>query len=148
MFDLYDTAGQTFTKNILANHPVILALFSGAGGNFTLYRPGKAPVSVPPVPIVYQILKSVGHSTMALAEVVSPYLSSANDEGWIGPALAYRSRLQTALDGIDAASMPEDWRANNKTIVANNIAFIDECVAKKAISFAALQAFAEKAALG
>jgi len=53
MFDLYDAAGQTFTKNILANHPVILALFSGAGGNFTLYQPGKAPVSAPPVPIVY-----------------------------------------------------------------------------------------------
>lgn len=144
MFDLYDTAAQTFTKNILANHPVILALFSGAGGNFTLYQPGKAPVSAPPVPIVYQILKSVGHSTMALAEVVSPYLSSANDQGWVGPALAYRSRLQTALDGIDAASMPEDWRANNKTILTNNIAFVDECVEKKAISFAALQTFAQK----
>jgi uncharacterized protein YozE (UPF0346 family) len=38
----------------------------------------------------------------------------------------------------------EDWRANNKTILANNIAFIDECVAKKTISFAALQAFAQK----
>ena len=144
MFELYDTAAQTFKKNILDNHPVILALFSGAGGNFTLYQPGKAPVSAPPVPIVYQILKSVGHSTMALAEVVSPYLSSANDQAWVGPALAYRSRLQTALDGIDAASMPEDWRANDKTILANNIAFIDECVAKKAISFAALQAFAQK----
>jgi hypothetical protein len=144
MFDLYDTAGQTFTKNILANHPVILALFSGAGGNFTLYQPGKAPVTAPPVPIVYQLLKSVGHSTMALAEVVSPYLSSPNDQGWVGPALGFRSRLQTALDGIDAASMQADWRANSKTILANNIAFIDECVAKKAISFAALQAFAQK----
>src|SRR5713226_7274638 len=40
MFDLYDSAGQIFTKNILASHPVILALFSGSGGNFTLYRPG------------------------------------------------------------------------------------------------------------
>jgi len=86
----------------------LLALFSGAGGNFTLYQPGKAPVSAPPVPIVYQILKSVGHSTMALTEVVSPFLSSANDQGWVGPALAYRSRLQTALDGIDAASIPAD----------------------------------------
>jgi hypothetical protein len=146
MFDLYDTAGQTFTKNILANHPVILALFSGAGGNFTLYQPGKAPVSAPPVPIVYQILKSVGHSTMALAEVVSPYLTSAEDQGWVGPALAYRSRLQTALDGIDAASMPADWRANSKIILANNIAFVDDCLAKKAISFAALRTFAEKQA--
>ena len=45
---------------------------------------------------------------MALTEVVSPFLSSANDQGWVGPALAYRSRLQTALDGIDAASIPAD----------------------------------------
>ena len=81
---------------------------------------------------------------MALAEVVSPYLSSPDDQGWVSPALAYRSRLQSALDGLDAASMPADWVANNKTILTNNIAFVDECVAKKAISFAALQAFAQK----
>lgn len=144
MFELYDGAGQIFTKNILAKHPVILALFSGAGGTFTLYQPGKDPVTAPPVPIVYQLLKSVGHSTMALAEVVSPYVDSPNDLRWIGPALAYRSRLQSALDGIDAASMPADWRANSRAILANNIAFLDDSVAKKAISFAALQAFAEK----
>jgi len=44
MFDLYDSAGQIFTKNILANQPVILALFSGSGGTFTLYRPGQPPL--------------------------------------------------------------------------------------------------------
>src|SRR4051812_30751762 len=32
MFDLYEASGQIFVKNILANHPVILALFSGSGG--------------------------------------------------------------------------------------------------------------------
>lgn len=146
MFELYDTAGQSFTKNILANHPVILALFSGAGGNFTLYQPGKAPVTAPPVPIVYQLLKSVGHSTMALAEVVGPYLSSPEDQAWVGPILAFRTRLQSALDSLDAASMPADWRDNNRTILKANIAFIDDCVAKHAISFAVLQQFAQKQA--
>ena len=78
-------AAQIFKKNILAEHPVILGLFSGAGGRFILYRPGMAPLEAPSVPIVYQLLKSVGHSTMALAEVVVPYLNSPNDLTWRGP---------------------------------------------------------------
>ncbi|MFL9911393.1 hypothetical protein [Paraburkholderia sp. RL17-337-BIB-A] len=95
MFELYDAAGQTFTQNILATHPVILALFSGEGGNFTLYRPGQPPLQAPPVPIVYQVLKSVGHSTMALAEVVSAYLTSPQNPSWRGPILAVNTALTT-----------------------------------------------------
>ena len=72
MFGLYDAAGRVFQKNILAQHPVILGLFSGAGGRFILYRPEMAPLEAPSVPIVYQLLKSVGHSVMALSEVVAP----------------------------------------------------------------------------
>ena len=90
MFELYGDAGQIFRKNILAEHPVILGLFSGAGGRFILYRPGMAPLDAPSVPIVYQLLKSVGHSTMALAEVVVPYLNSPNDLTWRGSLAAYR----------------------------------------------------------
>ena len=44
MFGLYDAAGRVFQKNILAQHPVILGLFSGAGGRFILYRPGIPPL--------------------------------------------------------------------------------------------------------
>ena len=40
MFELYDDAAKIFQKNILSKHPVILGLFSGAGGRFILYRPG------------------------------------------------------------------------------------------------------------
>jgi hypothetical protein len=69
MFELYDDAAKIFQSNILSKHPVILGLFSGAGGKFILYRPGQPPLEAPPVPVVYQLLKSVGHSTMALAEV-------------------------------------------------------------------------------
>ena len=79
MFELYGDAAQIFKKNILAQHPVILGLFSGAGGRFILYRPGMPPLDAPSVPIVYQLMKSVGHSTMALGEVVVPYLNSPDD---------------------------------------------------------------------
>src|ERR1700730_11234368 len=70
MFQLYADAGAVFKKNFLAKHPLILALFSGAGGRLILYRPGLAPLEAVSVPRVYQMLKSVGHSTMALAEIV------------------------------------------------------------------------------
>ena len=82
MFELYDDAAEVFKANILRNHPLILGLFSGAGGRFILYRPGMAPLEAPSVPIVYQLLKSVGHSTMALTEVVTPYLDNAANQSW------------------------------------------------------------------
>ncbi len=144
MFDLYANAAAIFKKNILANHPVILALFSGAGGRFILYRPGMAPLEAPPVPIAYQLLKSVGHSTMALAEVVGPYLDNPADQGWLGSMLAYRSRMQSALSGIELTDMPADWRDNSRAILQTNLAFMDACIAKKSISFSALQVLAGK----
>lgn len=146
MFDLYDSAGQIFTTNILANHPVILALFSGSGGTFTLYRPGKPPLQAPSVPIVYQILKSVAHSTMALAEVVGPYLTSPEDQSWRSPILAFRNRMQSAVDSLDAVAMPADWRENSRNILKANLDFIDDCVAKRAISAATLEKFGRQQA--
>ena len=44
MFALYDNSLQIFQKNILAQHPLILGLFTGAGGRFILYRPGQPPL--------------------------------------------------------------------------------------------------------
>ena len=55
MFGIYDDAQAKFQKNFLAQHPVIMALFSNQGGKLTLYRPGKAPLEAPQVPIRYQI---------------------------------------------------------------------------------------------
>jgi len=144
MLDLYANAAAIFKQNILAHRPVILALFSGSGGRFILYRPGMAPLEAPAVPIAYQLLKSVAHSTMALAEVVGPYLDNPADRAWLGSMLAYRSRMQSALDGIELTDMQADWRNNSREILQNNLAFMDACIAKKSISFSALQAFAEK----
>jgi hypothetical protein len=146
MFELYGEAAKVFQKNILANHPVILGLFSGAGGRFILYRPGQPPLDAPPVPTVYQLMKSVAHSTMALAEVVGPYLDNPDDQSWRGPMLAFRNRMKSALDGLDLTPMQPDWRDNSRIILQNNIAFMDECLTKGVVSFAALKAFSEKQA--
>jgi hypothetical protein len=100
MFDLYSTTGAIFQRNILARHPVILGLFSGAGGRFILYRPGQPPLEAPPVPQVYQLMKSTGHSTMALTQVVEPYLENRSDQSWRASLMAYRGRtLITAGPG-------------------------------------------------
>jgi hypothetical protein len=144
MFELYGNAAQVFRKNILAKHPVILGLFSGAGGRFILFRPGMAPLEAPSVPIVYQLLKSVGHSTMALAEVVVPYLNSPNDLTWRGPVAAFRNRMQSALDGLDAVPIRDDWKPTSRSILQNNIAFMDDCLKNNVIAPEALQEFAKK----
>jgi hypothetical protein len=96
------------------------------------------------MPIVYQLLKSVGHSTMALAEVVVPYLDSPGDLSWRGSLAAYRNRMQSAFDGLDASPMRDDWRPNNRSILQNNIAFMDECLKNNVILADALQDFARR----
>src|SRR5437667_10155655 len=135
MFELYDDAARVLQANMLSKHPVILGLFSGAGGRFILYRPGQAPLEAPSVPIVYQLLKSIGHSTMALTQVVAPYLDNPGDQSWRGSMFAYRSRMKSALDGLDVTPMPPEWRDNNRILLANNLAFADDCLAKGTISF-------------
>ncbi|MCF8533496.1 MAG: hypothetical protein K9G48_10870 [Reyranella sp.] len=146
MFQLYDNAGRIFRRNILAKHPVILALFSGSGGRMILYRPGQPPVDAPSVPIVYQVLKSTGHITMAISAVVMPYLDDAADKSWQAPLLAYRTQMKTALDGLDAVPMQAEWKPAVRSILSNNMAYMDECLAKGVIAFADLQAFAKKQA--
>jgi hypothetical protein len=144
MFELYDDSGKIFRKNFMANHPLILGLFSGAGGRFILYRPGQPPLEAPSVPIVYQLMKSVGHATMVLSVMVTPYITSPNDTSWRGSVAAYRSRMQSALDTLDATPMRDDWKPTSRTILQNNIAFMDECLTKNVITLDALQAFATK----
>lgn len=144
MFDLYGAAGRIFRQNIMAAHPIILGLFSGAGGRFILYRPGLPPLEAPSVPVGYQLMKSVGHSTMALAEIVTPYLDNPANTEWRASLLAYRSRMQSAIDTLDQSDVPMEWRTTAHGVLAANVAFMDECAAKGAITTAALQAFANK----
>ena len=144
MFELYGDAAQIFQRNFLSQHPVILGLFTGAGGRFILYRPGQAPLEAPSVPIQYQLMKSVGHSTMALGEIVVPYINSPDDHSWRGSMASYRAQMQAALDTIDATALQDDWKPNSRTILQNNIDFMDECLKANKITPEAIAAFAKK----
>src|SRR5262245_1083533 len=141
MFGLYDGSARIVRSNILNQHPVILALFSGAGGRMILYRPGKAPVDAPSVPIVYQLLKSTGHSTMVLSVMAGPHVDKPTDQSWRSSFASFRGQLKTALDTLDQTGMQDDWRPVVREILTNNIAFVDDCLAKGVISFAALKTF-------
>lgn len=143
MFSLYETAGETFRNNILARHPVILALFSSSGGRMVLYRPGQPPVDAPSVPQVYQVMKSLGHSTMAISEVVLPYVGHPENKSWIASMRAYLTEMKSARDGIDSVDMPDGWRSNSRAILDNNIAFMEDCLDKGLITADAVQAFAK-----
>ena len=146
MFGLYEEAGRSFRKNLLAQHPVILGLFTGAGGRFILYKPGAAPVEAPSVPIVYQLMKSVGHATMVTAVMAGPHIDKPDDQSWRSSFGAFRARLQTAADSVDKAEIREDWRGDMRDIIATDIAFIDDCLKKGVISYAAVQEFSQKQA--
>ncbi len=147
MFTLYDRAANIYRRNILAKHPIILAMFTNEGGRLMLYRPGQAPIDAPKVPKVYQILKSTGHSTMAISQVVIPSVNNPADKRWIAPMAAYRTQMKTALDGLDASNdIQADWKPVVKEILATNLAYMDDCLAKGAVTLEPLQAFAKKQA--
>jgi hypothetical protein len=142
MFGLYDDALAKFQKNMMAQHPVILALFSNQGGRLILYRPGQPPLEAPPVPVTYQILKSVGHSALALFELAGSHLGTVADGSWVGPMRTFRAANQTALDSMADAQIEPDWRDNEAAVIKNNIAFMDAALKKGSYSFADLQKYA------
>ncbi len=115
MFELYDNAAKIFEKNILSKHPVILGLFSGGGGRFILYRPGMAPLEAPPVPLVYQLLKSVDHSTMALAQVAGPYLDNPADLSCLAKGTVWFAALQAfAKKQAPHLKLDVEWAAQTQ----------------------------------
>src|ERR1700757_3971030 len=137
MFQLYETSLTKFKQNMRDQVPIILALFTGQGGQMILYPPGQEPEVAPPVPIVYQLAKSVGHSTMAIYEIVSPYLSNAfANHLWRPPLEMYRTQNQTALNGLDALDISDDERSLLRTILQRNLAFMDGCLEKGGYSYA------------
>ncbi|MGF6886783.1 hypothetical protein ABIA39_005272 [Nocardia sp. GAS34] len=142
MIQLYETSLEKFKKNMRDQVPIILALFSGAGGQMILYRPGHEPEYAPPVPIVYQLAKSVGHSTMAIYEIVSPYVSNAYaNQLWRPPMEMYRAQHQTAFESLDDLDMSDDDRSILRSILQRNMAFMDGCLAKGGYSYDDVERF-------
>ncbi len=110
MMVIYDEALAKYMRNMRRRVPIILALFTGEGGRMILHRPGHDPLVADPVPIAYQLAKSVGHSSMAIYQIVAPYLAHPSDGSWQAPMQAYRARNASALDSLDALDLPEDDR--------------------------------------
>jgi hypothetical protein len=136
MMTLYEHSLTLFNRNLRDRVPIILALFTGQGGQMILYRPGRAPEVAPPVPIVYQLAKSIGHSTMALYEILAPYLANPRaNQLWRAPLAMYRTQNQTALDGLGDLDLSEDDRTVLRTILQRNLAFMDECLARGTYSY-------------
>src|SRR5262245_8230775 len=142
MMRLYDESLETFKRNMRDRVPIILALFTGQGGQLILYRPGHAPEVAPPVPIVYQLAKSVGHSTMAIYQIVIPHLSNpAANQSWRGPLQVYRTQHQAALDGLPALDLAEEDRGVLRAILERNLAFMDECLAAGTYTYETVEKF-------
>jgi hypothetical protein len=142
MMRLYDESLVTFKQNMRDRVPIILALFTGQGGQMILYRPGHAPEVAPPVPIVYQLAKSVGHSCMAVYQIVTPYLANPRaNQLWRAPLAAYRTENQTALAGLDELELSEEDRTVLRAILERNVAFMDECLAAGTYTYETLEKF-------
>ena len=128
MMDIYEGSLAQYKRNMRERVPIILALFSEGGGRMILYRPGHEPLVAEPVPIVYQLTKSVSHSSMAVYQLVAPYLADPSDKSWHGPMQVFRTRCQTALESLDGLNLSADDRAILEAILKRNLAFMDECL--------------------
>jgi hypothetical protein len=147
MMRLYDRSLETFKQNMRAQVPIILALFSGQGGQMILYRPGQAPETAAPVPVVYQLAKSVGHSSMAIYEIVAPYMANPTaNQLWRAPLLAYQTENQTALAALEALDIPKEDRAVLRAILECNLGFMGECLRNGTYSYARVEKFARECA--
>jgi hypothetical protein len=142
MMSIYEGALAVYQRNLLDNCPVILGLFTNAGGEFSLYRPGQPPLEAPPVPVGYQIVKSVGHSSMAVYQLVAPYLGNMSDSSWHGPMQTYRLQQQLVLDGIDSLDLPAEPKAAVRELLVSNIAFMDGCLRSGSFTLGGLESFA------
>ena len=51
---------------------------------------------------------------------------------------AYRTQMKTALDGLDASNdIQADWKPAVKEILATNVAYMDDCLAKGVVTLSA-----------
>ncbi len=146
MMDIYEGSLAQYKRNMRDRVPIILALFSEGGGRMILYRPGHEPLVAEPVPIVYQLTKSVSHSSMAVYQLVAPYLADPSDKSWHGPMQVFRTRCQTALESLDGLDLSADDRAILEAILKRNLAFMDECLKTGTFTTEQLEKFARASA--
>ena len=147
MLPLYDSALQTYKANLRASHPVILALFDGGGGQLILYPPNQPPETAPPVSTTFQLIKSAGHSALALYEIVAPHLAnSRQNQAWRQPLQAFHAKMVLALERAGDLDRPPPERAVVTGLLRNSIHFAEKCLAENIVDLPRLQDFANSQA--
>jgi hypothetical protein len=126
---IYQKNLELFQTKLLAEHPVILALFSSQGGRLILYRPGHEPLEAPQVPKEYQIVKSIGHSTLAL------YSFAISDTEHPKKLLEnYLTNHQKALLSLEKLQLEAQLKNDAAVILKNNISAIQSYLKQDSIS--------------
>ncbi|MBP6218753.1 MAG: hypothetical protein KA436_09220 [Oligoflexales bacterium] len=149
--DIYGRNLKTFQKNLLKNHPVILALFSSKGGRFILYRPGMPALQAPSVPRAYELVKTIGHSTLALYSLLVPFAGSATkNTAWKKAIIPFLENNRKALDSLSDldASVSMDIKSEAKSILEGNIAFMEEVLKKDSVEVSDLRTYGAKQGQG
>ena len=142
MMGIYEDALATFEANIRANCPIILALFTNEGGEFTLYRPGEEPIFAPPVPVGYQVVKSTGHSSMAVYQLAAPHLGDPDSTAWHAPMSTYCHQQQLALDVVDDLDVPDEPREAVRSLLSANVEYMRSCLDSGSFDIEGLEAYA------
>ncbi len=143
MFNIYDNSLAIYQKNIRARVPLIMALFSGKGGRFILYRPGQEPLEAPSVPPIYQAAKSVGHCAMATYACVAPYVADAKgNPSWIPLMKSYRQEVKMAKEGIADLDVKPEEQALLQDTLGKVLAFMDTCLKNGTFTYADVEAYA------
>lgn len=140
MFTLYDKSLANFAVNFLNRHPLIMALFSGKGGRYILYRPGQPPQEAESAPVIYQLTKSVGHCAMALFQVLAPCMAHPSEDlSWLGTLLAYRANVQKSLNSLDAIEMTKEERELLQDTLNQIAALMDKCIKNRTYTYDEVQ---------
>ncbi|MYR47699.1 hypothetical protein GTY83_00995 [Streptomyces sp. SID4928] len=112
MSAIYADARPGHREDLLSRVPVVLALFDGAGGRMLLHRHGLPVEEAPPVPVVYQYLKALAHSTVAVHEI------ALRADAGSAARTGFADILEQGLITLPELSLdPEAARAANAVLV-------------------------------
>lgn len=143
MMPIYDNELSLFQADFLKTHPIIVARFDGAGGQFTLFRPGQPPLKADEAPIIYQLVKSVGHSAMVTFDMAAPYIN-ADSSTWKPQMQGFQTKIETALSTLDQSGIQKDDQTTVKDVLTTINDFLKKCLADNKITQDELTAYGLK----
>jgi len=139
---IYTLTLAKYKEHMRQRVPIILATFSDTGGSMTLYPPGKKPIEADPVPPIYALVKSVSHSTMAVYQLVAPYILDPSDTSWRGSMQTYVAEIKAARGTLDALEVDDDVRKRLRRMLDAGVEFLETCLKSGSFNLESLTKFA------